>query len=158
MIVALQLAQATRQVVHFRFAEGQRFFQLIAARAVVAELAVQFIATNARAFFRAAVGTYANILQLFVQIVQQLFLGIEGAFQRGHDLTVLAQLCGMRTHGFTSAGTLGFSLLQALTQLFIQIAVSAEHFCGIGVAEVGATLYDFRQGKRLLTRFALHLL
>ena len=64
----------------------------------------------------------------------------------------------MAAHRFAGAGTLRFRLLKALTQLFIQIAVTAQHFRRIGVAEMGATLHHFRQGKRLLTRFALHLL
>jgi hypothetical protein len=78
-VIALQLAQPAGQVIHFRFAEGQRFFQLIATRAVVAELSMQLIATQTRALFR-AVGAHANILQLFMQIVEQLFLGVEELF------------------------------------------------------------------------------
>ena len=69
VIVAFQLAQATGQVIHFGFAEGQRFFQLITTRTVVAELAMQFITTKTGALFRPAVGTHANVLQLFLQVV-----------------------------------------------------------------------------------------
>ncbi len=62
MIIALQLAQLTGQVLHLRFAEGERFLKLIATRTVIAQLGVQFIATLAGALFRPAVGANANIL------------------------------------------------------------------------------------------------
>ena len=68
-IVALQLAQTTRQVVHLRFTEGQRFFELITTRTVVAELSMQLITANTRPLFRAAVGAHANVLQLFMQVI-----------------------------------------------------------------------------------------
>ncbi len=158
VVVAFQLAQTTGQVIHLRFAEGQRFFQLVAARAVVAELGMQFVATNTRPLLCAAIGTYADILQLFVQVGQQLFLGIKGAFQRRQHLAVLAQLRGMATHRFTGAGTFRFCLLQTLTQFLVQIAVAVQHFRRVGVAEVRPTLGHFGQGKGLLTGFALNLL
>ena len=69
VIVAFQLAQATGQVIHFGFAEGQRFFQLITTRAVIAELRMQLVTTNTRALFCPAVGTNADVLKLFLQIV-----------------------------------------------------------------------------------------
>ncbi len=62
MIIALQLAQLTGQVLHLRFAEGERFLKLIATRTVIAQLGVQFIATLAGTLFRPAVGANANIL------------------------------------------------------------------------------------------------
>ena len=64
----------------------------------------------------------------------------------------------MAAHCFAGASTFRFRLLEALTQFFVQIAVTAQHFSRIGVAKVGPTLHHFRQGKRLLARFALHLL
>ncbi len=157
-VIALQLAQFTGQVVHFRFAEGQRFLQLIASGAVIAQLHVQLIATRASTLFRAGVGAHANVLQLFIQIVEQLFLGVIRALQRGQHLIVLTKLRRMGTHRVARAAAFGLRLLQTLAQLLVEIAVAAEHFRRIGVAEVGPALHNFRQGKSLLTRIALGLL
>ena len=128
MVIAFQFAQFAGQVIHLRFTEGKRFFELVTPRTVVAELRMQFIATNARTLFRSAVGTHANILQFTLQIVKQLFLGIVRAFQRSQNLIVLTQLRRMTTQGFTGTGTFSFRMFQALTQFFVQIAVAAEHF------------------------------
>lgn len=62
MIITLQLAQLAGQVLHLRFAEGERFLKLIATRTVITQLSVQFIPTLAGALFRPAVGANANIL------------------------------------------------------------------------------------------------
>ncbi|SWI86338.1 Uncharacterised protein [Klebsiella pneumoniae] len=93
-----------------------------------------------------------------MQIVEQLFFGVVGAFQRCQHLVVLIELRGVGTQRFAGAGALRFRLLQALAQLLVQIAITAEHLCGIRVAKVGAALHDFGQRKRLLTRIALSLL
>ena len=157
-VIALQLAQSAGQVIHFRFAEGQRFLKLIAARAVVAELSVELIAAQTGALFGAGVGAYANILKLFMQVVEQLFFGVIRAFQRCQHLMVLIELRGVGTQRVAGAGAFRFRLLQAMAQLLVQIAITAEHLCGIRVAKVGATLHHFGQRKRLLTRVALGLL
>ena len=157
-VIAFQLAQFTGQVVHFRFAEGQRFFQLIATGAVVAQLRVQLVTTLTRALFRPGIGTHADILQLFIQIVEQLFFGVIRALQRRQHLVVLVQLRNVATHRFARAATLRFRLLQTLAQLLVEIAVATEHLRRIGVAEVGPALHDFRQRESLLTRIALGLL
>ncbi|MNV42404.1 hypothetical protein D3C71_1340770 [compost metagenome] len=81
VIIAFQLAQTAGQVIHLRFAQGQGFFQLMTTGSVIAQLAVQFVATNTGALFRPAVRTNADILQLFMQIGEQFFFGIKGAFQ-----------------------------------------------------------------------------
>lgn len=81
-IIALQLAQPAGQVIHFRFAEGQCFFELVPPRAVVAELSMKLIAAQTSALFGAGVGAHANVLKLFMQVVEQLFLGVVGTFQR----------------------------------------------------------------------------
>ncbi|CSG08578.1 Uncharacterised protein [Shigella sonnei] len=64
----------------------------------------------------------------------------------------------MTTQRFTSASTLRFRLFQTFTQLFVEIAITAQHFCRVRIAKVRTTLHHFRQGKRLLTGIALHLL
>ena len=119
---------------------------------------MQLIAARTRTLFRAAVGTYADILQLFVQIAEQLFFGIKGAFQRRQHLIVLVQLRRMGTHRVAGTATFSLRLLQALAQFFIEVAVAVQHFRRIRIAEVGTTLNHFAQRKRLLTRVALHLL
>ena len=144
-VIALQLAQFTGQVVHFRFAEGQRFLQLIASGAVIAQLHVQFIATRASTLFRAGVGAHANVLQFFIQIVEQLFLGVIRALQRGQHLIVLTKLRRMSTHRVARAAF--DSACSRRWRSFVEIAVAAEHFRRIGVAEVGPALHNFRRAK-----------
>lgn len=57
-------------------------FELVPPRAVVAELSMKLIAAQTSALFGAGVGAHANVLKLFMQVVEQLFLGVVGAFQR----------------------------------------------------------------------------
>lgn len=64
----------------------------------------------------------------------------------------------MGTHRVAGAATFSLRLRQTLAQFFIEIAVAAEHFRRIGIAEVGTTLHHFAQRKRLLARIALRLL
>jgi chromosome partition protein MukB len=108
--------------------------------------------------FRAAVGTYADILQLFMQVAQQLFFGVVRAFQRRQHLIVLTELGRMRAQRITRAATFGLRLLKTLAQFFVQIAVAAKHFCRVGIAKVRPALDHFRQRKRLLASFTLGLL
>ena len=103
------------------------FFKLAAASTVIAELRMEFIATGPGALFRAGVCAYTDVFQLFIQIVKQLFLGIERAFQRRQHLVILTHLRRMGTQRLTGPGTLNFSLLQTLTQLLIQIVIAAQH-------------------------------
>ncbi|CGW05403.1 Uncharacterised protein [Salmonella enterica subsp. enterica serovar Typhi] len=64
----------------------------------------------------------------------------------------------MAAQRFAGAGTLGFRLLQPLAQLFVEIAVAAQHFRRVGIAEMRPTFDNFSQSKSLLARVALHLL
>ncbi|MNT60172.1 hypothetical protein D3C72_1977320 [compost metagenome] len=92
MVITLKLTQFLLQTVHFRFAEGQLFFQLVAARAVVAQAGVQFITTCAGTGFSIGIRLYANVDQLLAQFFQHVALGVIGAFQRRQHLAVLSKL------------------------------------------------------------------
>ncbi len=118
---------------------------------------MQLIAARTRTLFRTAVGAYADILQLFVQIAQQLFW-----YQRSFSATPAPDCTGSAArNGYASRrgrGCVQPPPAQALTQFFIEIAVAVQHFRRIGIAEVGTTLNHFAQRKRLLPCIALHLL
>ncbi|MNE30844.1 hypothetical protein D3C80_1243840 [compost metagenome] len=92
MVITLKLTQFLLQTVHFRFAEGQLFFQLVAARAVVAQAGVQFITTCAGTGFSIGIRLYANVDQLLAQFFQHVALGVIRAFQRRQHLAVLSKL------------------------------------------------------------------
>ncbi|MNF06853.1 hypothetical protein D3C80_2068960 [compost metagenome] len=61
---------------------------------------------------------------------------------------ILAQL-------LAGAGTFRFRMFQALTQFIVEIVIGILHTGRIGIAEVCAALYHFRQGKGLLFSLAL---